>query len=92
MQISVGKSHVVCLTGDGRILGWGADDRGQLGSSYLVDVTSPSEAILISGFSYKYVSTGESFTGVIAVEDHNIKEGDEELGTPLNPPPPPAPP
>lgn len=89
IQISVSTSHVCCLTGDGRLLNWGSDERGALGSSYLVDISVASESMLISGYRYTQVSAGESFTGVIAVEDDSIKEADEKAGTPLSPPPPP---
>jgi len=89
IQVCAGFTHAGVLTTDGRALLWGQDDCGQLGSSYLVSITRPSEAIRISGFRYTYLCIGEAFTCAIAVEDASVKLADEKPGTPLPPPPPP---
>ncbi len=52
MMISVSRTHAAALTGDGRLLMWGKDESGQLGSSYMVDVKTPMESIKISGLFY----------------------------------------
>jgi len=89
-QIAVATTHAGALTGDGRILMWGSDKDGELGSSYMVSIKRPSEAIRISGFRYTFFALGEGFSAAIAVEDKTANKdgGNQPAGTPLPPPPP----
>ena len=88
-QISISPSHAGCLTSDGRILMWGRDDCGQLGSSYMVSITRPAEVIKISGFKYTAVACGDGFSAAIAVEDTASLFQGIPIGNPCPPPPPP---
>jgi len=88
-QIAISSTHAACLTSDGRVLMWGNDDSGQLGSSYMVSIKRPAECIKISGFRYTAVACGEAFSAAIAVEDKNELMEGVALGQPCPPPPPP---
>jgi alpha-tubulin suppressor-like RCC1 family protein len=88
-QISMSSSHAGCLTADGRVLMWGRDDCGQLGSSYMVSIKRPAETIKISGFKYTFLACGEEFTSAIGVEDKESLMKGIDLGNPCPPPPPP---
>lgn len=89
VQVAVSSSHGACLCSDGRLLMWGKDDCGQLGSSYMVPMKRPAEAIRISGYRYTSVSLGDSYSAAIAVEDSSVIIPDVPAGEAGPPPPPP---
>jgi alpha-tubulin suppressor-like RCC1 family protein len=89
IQVAVSSTHAACLCSDGRLLMWGHDDSGQLGSSYMVSIKRPTEAIRVSGYRYTNVALGDSFTAATAVEDASVLNPDVPSGEPCPAPPPP---
>ena len=89
VQIALSDTHAGCLTSDGRILMWGKDDCGQLGSSYMVSIKRPAETIRISGFKYTDIALGDSFSAAICIEDPTCLIGDIPMGSSGPAPPPP---
>ena len=87
-QVALGPTHAGALTADGRILMWGNDDNGELGSSHMVTIRRPVEAISISGFKYTYLAVGDGYSAAIAVEDNDYVIDGIEKGQPGPAPPP----
>jgi len=98
IQVSCSRTHVAALCDDGRLLAWGDDSRGQLGSGYLVSVSRPLSAMRVSGYAYKWVQCGDGFTAAIGIHDDNAglpyrsdSIAEDELSDSILPPPPPPP-
>mmetsp|Transcript_29279 Transcript_29279/g.47030 ORF Transcript_29279/g.47030 Transcript_29279/m.47030 type:complete len:830 (-) Transcript_29279:37-2526(-) len=90
IQLSCSKTHAAATCHDGRLLMWGEDDRGQLGSGYLVNVARPHLAISIAGYRYLSVSCGDGFTTAVLEYDPACDvENEQTAGMAMAPPPPP---
>lgn len=88
VQIAISPTHAGCVTQDGRVLMWGKDSSGQLGSSYMASCKRPAEAISISGFKYTALAVGEGFSAALCSEDDSKLIPDVAKGNPGPPPPP----
>ena len=64
--VSVGGRHVVALTTEGEVFGWGYNGRGALGSQEDVHWLSPGQ--LTGGIRYRAISAGSNFNIALTVE------------------------
>ena len=62
-QISAGNSHALALTSDNRLLAWGLNSNGQLGTNDAINRSYPAQVGLKGG--WKKISAGSSFSVVV---------------------------
>jgi uncharacterized repeat protein (TIGR02543 family) len=69
LSAALGERHTVTLTSEGRILVWGYNDKGQLGTSYYgtayqaVDITT--QVSLVEGEAFESVTAGKKVSGLL---------------------------
>ncbi|GBG25929.1 RCC1 and BTB domain-containing protein 1 [Hondaea fermentalgiana] len=71
VQVSCSGSHAAALCQDGRLLTWGSDERGALGSGYFVSTQTPVSARCVNAFRYKSVVCGGEYTAAIGEYDES---------------------
>lgn len=48
-KVAVGSGHVLALTDDGEVYGWGRNDNGQVGETSETNVSEPTLLTLLQG-------------------------------------------
>lgn len=58
VDISLGSVHCLALTSDGKVYGWGENDKGQLGIPSCESMAVPTEVHINDGVSFQNVACG----------------------------------
>ena len=71
IQLSCGSHHIIALTCEGSVYGWGANNHGQIGcGNYETKIKSPVQLIIFSKFVVKYIKC--SFERSYALTDSGL--------------------
>jgi protein ATS1 len=77
-EIKAAMSHVVVLTDDGRLLGWGASRKGQIGGDAVAAKVIWSPVQIDLGFPVRTTTLGRDFTYVVDENDIGHLLGDNK--------------
>ncbi|KAL6070697.1 rho-related protein racA [Balamuthia mandrillaris] len=65
-QVACGDGHVLCLTDMGKVVGWGSNSCGQLGTGKVSSTPQLTPTVLDLPFSFAYVACGASHSAIIS--------------------------
>ena len=77
---AVGAYHTVCITTDGSLFGWGANENGQLGVGDIEDRPVPTLVTGLQGKQVVHVAAGSHHTVCTTAEDAVLTWGGGECG------------
>ncbi|WP_177204667.1 RCC1 domain-containing protein [Hymenobacter arizonensis] len=82
-QVAAGTSHSLALTADGRLLAWGHNAGGQLGTSSHRTLNQPMEVLLpmsAGNTTWAYVTAGSSHTLALTADGRLYAWGNNDFG------------
>ncbi|MGH2773323.1 MAG: fibronectin type III domain-containing protein [Actinomycetota bacterium] len=78
--VAAGHAHSLALTGDGKVLAWGSNDRGQLGDGTVARRTAPVLVKLPPGVVARSVSAGAAHSLITASDGRVFAWGSNTYG------------
>ncbi|KKA30832.1 hypothetical protein TD95_004661 [Thielaviopsis punctulata] len=80
VDVAAGMAHVLVVLSGGRVFGWGAARKGQLGEPAVASVAAPREVSLPAGFSAVRGVAGKEFSVLLSAAGEVLVLGGEKWG------------